>query len=69
MTSFNHRLFTARVVEMLERRVKQFRRREELWPIRVPPEPIALDAVIEEALGDDSKRLPSTSGGSGSWSR
>jgi hypothetical protein len=57
MTSFNQRLFTTRVVEMLERRVKQFRRREELWPIRIPPEPIALEAVIEEALGEDSKRF------------
>jgi len=57
MTSSNQRLFVTRVVEMLERRVKQFRRREELWPIRVPPEPIALDDVIEEALGDDSSRF------------
>lgn len=57
VTSFNQRLYTARVVEMLERRVKQFRRREELWPIRIPPQPIALDEVIEEALGDDWRRF------------
>jgi len=57
MTSFNQRLLTVRVLEMLERRVKQFRRREELWPIRVPAAPIALDEVIDEALGDDSSRF------------
>ena len=57
MTSFSQRLLTVRVLEMLERRVKQFRRREELWPIRVPSEPIALSEVIEEALGGDSRRF------------
>jgi len=57
MTSFNQRLLTARVLEALERRVKQFRRREELWPIRVPPEPVALEHVIQEALGEDSRRF------------
>ena len=46
MTSFNQRLLTVRVLEMLERRVKQFRRREELWPIRVPAAPIALDGIL-----------------------
>ncbi len=57
MTTFNQRLLTVRVLEMLERRVKQFRRREELWPIRVPAEPIALNEVIGEALGEDSRRF------------
>jgi hypothetical protein len=57
MTSFNQRVLTARVLEALERRVKQFRRREELWPIRVPVAPIGLDEVLEEALGEDSRRF------------
>ena len=42
-----------RVLELLERRVKQFIRREELWPLRIPNEPVPLDAVIEQALQDD----------------
>ena len=41
-----------RVLEALERRVKQFRTREELYPIRVPRGPLPLDELIEEALGD-----------------
>lgn len=45
----------ARVLEALERRVKQFRRREELWPLRVPVDPIPLEDVIEEALPDDRR--------------
>jgi hypothetical protein len=57
MTSFNQRLLTGRVFDALERRVKQFRRREELWPIRIPAAPIALEAVLEEALGADSRRF------------
>ena len=44
-------------LEALERRVKQFRRREELWPLRVPSEPILLDDVVEEALGDERRRF------------
>jgi len=43
-----------RVLEALESRVKQFRTREELYPLRVPHEPVALDDVIGDALGDDA---------------
>ena len=39
-----------RVLEALEQRVKQFRGREEIWPFRVPHEPLDLDAIIERAL-------------------
>lgn len=46
-----------RVLEALERRIKQFRTREELYPLRVPREPLPLDEVIEEALGDDGVRF------------
>ena len=43
-----------RVLETLEQRVKQFLRRDELWPLRVPREPLLLDAVIAQALPDDA---------------
>jgi hypothetical protein len=46
-----------RVLEALERAVKQFRTREELYPLRVPREPIAFDEVIAQALGDDHRRF------------
>lgn len=42
-----------RVLEALERRARQFRSRKELWPLRVPREPVPLDDVIEEALPED----------------
>ena len=35
-----------RVLEALEQRVKQFIIREDLWPIRVPHDPLSLDEVI-----------------------
>ena len=57
MNGFTRRQLTARVFETLERRVKQFRGREELWPLRIPSEPILLDDVIEEALGEDARRF------------
>jgi hypothetical protein len=47
-----HRL---RVFEALQARVRQFRIREELWPLRAPSEPVPLADVIAEALGDDSR--------------
>jgi hypothetical protein len=49
------------VLEALDRRVRQFRGREELWPLRVPSEPIVLDEVIEEALGDAARRFDADS--------
>jgi hypothetical protein len=48
----NPRQARVAVFEALERRVRQFRGREALWPLRIPPEPIVLDDVVEEALGD-----------------
>src|SRR6187399_2520036 len=38
-----------RVIEALELRVKQFRGREEIWPLRIPHEPLDLDAIVERA--------------------
>jgi hypothetical protein len=50
-----------RVLEALEQRVKQFRRREELWPLRVPNEPLLLADVAEQALGEDSRSFDARS--------
>jgi hypothetical protein len=52
MTGLGQRQLRIRVLEALERRTKQFRSREELWPLRVPREPVRLDDVIDEALGE-----------------
>ena len=41
-----------RVLEALALRVKQFRSREELWPLRVPADPIPLEHVVEHALAE-----------------
>jgi hypothetical protein len=47
-----------RVLAALENRVKQFRTREDIYPLRVPRDPIPLDEVIDEALADDSAGFP-----------
>jgi hypothetical protein len=46
-----------RVLQALQARVGQFRIREELWPLRVPIEPVPLGDVIHEALGDEGGRF------------
>jgi hypothetical protein len=46
-----------RVLEALELRSKQFRTREDIWPFRVPHDPLALDAIVQEALADDGGRF------------
>jgi hypothetical protein len=46
-----------RVLEALELEAKQFRTREELFPIRIPREPLRLDVVVERALGDEGRRF------------
>ena len=48
---YARRELRVRVLEALERIVKQFRTREELYPLRVPVEPVAFDDVLEQALG------------------
>ena len=45
------------MLEALELEAKQFRTREELFPIRIPREPVSLDDVIERALGDEAPRF------------
>lgn len=42
-----------RVLDALELRAKQFRSREDLWPFRVPHEPLDLEDLIETALADE----------------
>ena len=44
-----------RVLEALQRRSRQFRTRKELWPLRVPAEPLPLEDLLEEALGDEHR--------------
>ena len=51
--SFLNRQLRVRVLEALELRIKQFLRREELWPLRVPREPLVLDDILKQVLPDD----------------
>ena len=46
-----------RVLEALELEAKQFRTREELFPLRIPRDPLRLDDVLERTLGDDAQRF------------
>jgi hypothetical protein len=46
-----------RVLDALEQRIKQFLRRDELWPLRVPREPVLLDSVVRQALPDEHRRF------------
>lgn len=39
-----------RVLEALDERVKGFVRREELWPLRVPRDPLVLGEIVAQAL-------------------
>lgn len=57
MPAIEQRQLRMRVLDALERRAKQFRSREELWPLRVPTEPVRLDDVLDEALGDAAARF------------
>jgi len=50
--TFGRRIARQRVVDTLDIRVKQFRSREELAMFRTPHEPLLLDALIRETLGD-----------------
>lgn len=46
-----------RVLQALERAIAQFRTRKELWPLRVPADPLPLDALIQSTLGSDAARF------------
>ena len=53
----NSRQARVAVLEALDRLVRQFRGREELWPLRVPFEPVVMEGVIDQALGDQGRRF------------
>ena len=50
-----------RVLEALELEAKQFRTREELFPLRIPRDPLRLDDVLERTLGDEAQRFDPSS--------
>jgi len=52
---FETRQARLKAIEALEARAKQFRGREEIWPFRVPHEPLNLDAIVE-GVGADMLR-------------
>jgi hypothetical protein len=51
------RQMRVRLLDALERRARQFRSRKEIWPLRVPREPIPLEDIAREALPDDYGRF------------
>jgi hypothetical protein len=55
--SFADRQLKVRVLEALELRVKQFKRREELFPLRIPHEPLPLGEIVADALGPGARRF------------
>jgi hypothetical protein len=57
MVAFSDRQQRIRILDALEARIKQFRSREELWPLRVPNQPLLLEDVIDRALGDERRRF------------
>jgi hypothetical protein len=54
---YQQRQTRLRVLEALDTQIKQFRRREELFPLRIPPEPILLHDVIERAVSGEAHRV------------
>lgn len=52
---FAARQLRLRVLEALELRIKQFLRREELWPLRIPREPIVLESIVRQVLADEAR--------------
>ena len=49
------RWLRVQVLEALDDAVKQFRRREELWPLRVPNEPVPLEDVVARAIPEEAR--------------
>jgi hypothetical protein len=46
-----------RVLEVLDQRARQFKAYENIWPFRVPHEPLALDEIIDDSLPDHTGTL------------
>jgi hypothetical protein len=57
---FDRRQLRLRILEALEQRAKEFRTDEDLYPIRVPREPVPLQDVIDRALSVESHFDPLT---------
>jgi len=49
---FDERQARLKALEALEERAKQFRGREEIWPFRVPHEPLDLHEIVEGVAAD-----------------
>ncbi len=47
---FENRQARLKVIEALDLRAKQFRGREDIWPFRVPHEPLDLQEIIDRAV-------------------
>lgn len=41
-----------RVLQALEQTIRQFRTRHEIWPLRMPREPLSLDELIDRTVSD-----------------
>lgn len=54
---YSHRQRRIRVLDALEQRIKQFVRRDELWPLRVPHEPLPLEPIIDQALAGEPRGI------------
>ena len=54
---FEERDRRVRVIQALERAIRQFRTREEIWPLRVPAEPLLLADVARQALDAQDARV------------
>lgn len=52
---YSRRLLRLRVLETLDERVKQFVIRDDVWPLRLPHEPLPLGHIVEQVLGDEAK--------------
>lgn len=48
--SYKHRQNRVRALQALDRRVKAFRTRDEVWPLYVPSEPVSMDDVLRRDL-------------------
>lgn len=58
--AFDRRQARIRALEAIEDRIKQFRGYEDLWPFRIPHEPLALDAVLAGTKADIRMLRPRT---------
>ncbi|NUR54198.1 MAG: hypothetical protein HOQ29_07115 [Acidobacteria bacterium] len=55
--TFGRRHLRLAAIEALERWAKQFRSHENLWPFRVPHEPLPLDDIVRGALAGEGGTL------------